>query len=581
MQDVAKSIKEIEQEIRMLNADISKTDGLIEQGSGDEGLTKKVEQLRTEKELLRRKEEQLRAEKAELRAVLAQLRLEEGVKATLAAQLSVEALGADISRTFIATPMNQGNASSFASKSRIYTPIHGLGHLPTSFRLDPTSDQRVFRRLVPCQLEVLAERSRLLACMGERPTLAARAEDATCGVRSVLDEIIKDFPPLVSSGSSMSSYGASPCGVASPGSKPDYVWLAKGKVVGIFEVKGGAESAMVALRQAFVTATASAAHLLSLGLGTEQVVLPLAGCNGTTIQFGVLFVLSPSFPTFVATSKVLDLDDVDENIIAAAFLRKASACAMETTSTLDARAAMPPCQLKIRSLDLDLSKYHIKVLDDDVFYRGLGLFASEAGGRFDVGPGLEHMGRALTKLYQAPEAREFVAFPLSVRSPDVSAPADQENYLIVYEDLARQGFVMGSPDRLENEQLFQLFLATLHTAVAAIHAAGVLHCDLYPSNIMWKSNTSEDGGMKIKIIDWDCAHCFAEGRFSPQVESALNNHAPTRRSRFGPEHDLRYLRVLEAQRRPDGAFDPYWKALASKKKGVIDRAFYKMFSALP
>lgn len=87
---------------------------------------------------------------------------------------------------------------------------------------------------------------------------------------------------------------------------------------------------------------------------------------------------------------------------------------------------------------------------------------------------------------------------------------------------------------------------------------------------MWKQ--SEDGGIKIKIIDWDCAHCLAEGRFSPQVESALKDHAPKRLSPFGPDHDLRYLRVLEAERSPDGLFDVHWKALASKSKVVIDKA---------
>jgi hypothetical protein len=46
------------------------------------------------------------------------------------------------------------------------------------------------------------------------------------------------------------------------------------------------------------------------------------------------------------------------------------------------------------------------------------------------------------------------------------------------------------------------YLDTLEQAVAAIHLAGVVHGDLYVSNVMWRE---KDGAVQIKIIDWDTA----------------------------------------------------------------------------
>jgi hypothetical protein len=173
------------------------------------------------------------------------------------------------------------------------------------------------------------------------------------------------------------------------------------------------------------------------------------------IQFGAVICLEPSFGTFLATSDILSLSNVEQNRLAVAFLNKASVCAHETLKLLDA-VRVPTTTTAIRSLQLNTSAYWIKYITDDAFSRGLGLFA-DGSDRFNVGPGLEHMGRALTLLYQHEAAREFVAFPLSVRSPNCEEgiAGVGDCYMIIFQDLAALGYRIGTPDRFEDEAKYQ------------------------------------------------------------------------------------------------------------------------------
>jgi serine/threonine protein kinase len=117
--------------------------------------------------------------------------------------------------------------------------------------------------------------------------------------------------------------------------------------------------------------------------------------------------------------------------------------------------------------------------------------------------------------------------------------------------------------------------------VDLVHKAGVIHCDLYPSNIMWRRRRlSTVGGnpdelVDIVIIDWDCAHCLIEGRFHPKVKDALQSHKPTCDAEFGTAFDDRFVRVLD--REYIASEDAGWADLASGVKELIDSAFYHFF----
>ena len=67
--------------------------------------------------------------------------------------VGIEKLEICFKPVLLTTPENQGSASSFAN-AKVKNPVRGLGHLPTSFRIDPMVDQWVSRRLIPSSAEI-------------------------------------------------------------------------------------------------------------------------------------------------------------------------------------------------------------------------------------------------------------------------------------------------------------------------------------------------------------------------------------------------------------------------------------------
>ena len=89
---------------------------------------------------------------------------------------------------------------------------------------------------------------------------------------------------------------------------------------------------------------------------------------------------------------------------------------------------------RIEEVELAIDKYHIKVLTGEVLQRGLGLFATDLGhDTSDVGPGIEHMSRALNLLFAVPELRKHVVSPFAVRAPIEGE--DDGYYRVIYENL--------------------------------------------------------------------------------------------------------------------------------------------------
>jgi len=98
-------------------------------------------------------------------------------------------------------------------------------------------------------------------------------------------------------------------------------------------------------------------------------------------------------------------------------------------------------------------------------------------------------------------ARGDALAPLTVRTADRRLGGEAA---LVFENLTPRGYRIGMPDsEFECDALFDAIVA----AVERIHAAGVVHLDLYPSNIMW----SKVGAVfSVVIIDWDSAHFIGE-----------------------------------------------------------------------
>jgi Lipopolysaccharide kinase (Kdo/WaaP) family len=538
-------------------------------------LTNKEADLRKEKAKLMDKEADLRKEKADLRKEKAKLmdkeadlrkekaKLMDEEKANLSLRRMTRSTVNSSVSTLITTASEQSNASSFASTTFAY----GFGFFPSSFFFDPTLGLRVWSCLVPTEEDLMAPgHATGLSVLGELGNLLYQGEDSTDGVRSMLDWRLRS-PQLTSYKSPINTRG----GIATAASKPDFLWIFDGTPLGVLEVKGGSSSVLPALRQAAVTATNIAVNLLERGHSADEIVVPVAGCTGRAMQFGAVIVLEPSFPTFLPTSHILDLACDTSNALASAYLRKASDWVKAFGSTLKSDAGASSVQMA-----LDHSKHHVKTLDKEALRKGLGLFSLSSDSNVsDVGPGLLHMGRVLNRLFAHPQARKVAVFPLSVRSPSPdSGTEDSRCYWLIYEDLAAEGFKIGTPDRILDSGRYQAFLRALEAAITHIHKAGVIHCDLYPSNIMWRAD-AEGESVEIRLIDWDNAHCLDEQDFNDKCKAALTEHKPTRSATFGVDHDRKYISVFGSA--INTGEEKWWNDLASNDKKIIDTAFYALF----
>jgi hypothetical protein len=229
-------------------------------------------------------------------------------------------------------------------------------------------------------------------------------------------------------------------------------------------------------------------------------------------------------------------------------------------------------------MELDLSKYYVKYITEEVYERGLGTFVGEGdddGDRLNVQAGIDHMIEALNLVYASPDARRFVEFPLSIRTPDTRG--FNPFFELIYRDLVQLHFVTGAPNRITEPALYLKYCDGVDEAVTELHKAGVLHVDLFLSNIMFCRN-DEATDVTIKIVDTDAMHCLDEEDFVPEVFRGLQYYWGSRKVEFGVQHDLLYTSVLRLPFESEDA--QQWQDLASGKKRLIDSANRYLLSKL-
>lgn len=461
------------------------------------------------------------------------------------------------------TLKGQSSASTFCSRMP-----RGFGSLPTSIRFDPTYHEvrrSLHSRLVPTDEEVSqAPRLRL---RGEKMGLQTWGESEAGGVHQQFSAAERMYRGLEDNGHKQLGTRGLSYGIAAPTSYEDSHHCFGQFTLSDIEHKGAGFSAMPAVAQAAVTATNFAMKLFLDGVPRTECIIPVIGNTGLSFVAGATIVLDVSFPTYIPLSKHLDLSDPVERQIASAYIAKASAHCEELynfirTTVLSSHERQP--------LELVVDDtYYIKTLTRDVYQRGLGLFAAHNADNDAIENGIHHMIDALNLVYKSPESRSFAEYPLSIRTPD---DASDDCYQIIYRDLTKLGFRIGAPNRIENEDLFDLYATALTAAVESIHNAGVIHVDLYLSNVMWLHN-AEAGLMEIKLIDWDASHCLDEGKFTDNIETALNAYLGDEHVNFGPEHDRLYLKVLCLEK---DMYSEQWRNLAENEKETVDRAFREL-----
>jgi hypothetical protein len=461
----------------------------------------------------------------------------------------------------LTTPSNQSSASTICNSS---FPLLGFGSLPSSFKLDATDGSAVISALCPTDSDI-ANVSEDMPLVGELIDMIARGESETNGINLIFGSPNSLFCSIANGTTTLNNLGFH-IGLATTESYCDHL-LKRGesKPYGFIELKGGKFSPLQGNRQSAIYGSHFAMDLLRRGVPQQRAIVPSYTFTGMQIQFGATLVLKPSFPVFWTTSKVLDMADANERRLAVAYIRKAISWVDKLYSTpLDK-------PISLIGMRFDRSAYHIKTITPSVARRGFQLFSERE--EIDISQGVEHWGRVLNLLFADREVRPHVAFPLAIRSPNTAV--NEKEHFIIYNDLCKEGYCIGCPDRMKDTELYDVFRKELRRIMVLVHRAGVIHCDLYLSNVMWKKNVKR---VDIVIIDWDCAHCLIEGRFYPKVLEALENHKPTRSAPFGTSFDMRYVDVLDREfKESDGV---YWTELASGVKENVDNAFYALFSQM-
>ena len=185
-----------------------------------------------------------------------------------------------------------------------------------------------------------------------------------------------------------------------------------------------------------------------------------------------------------------------------------------------------------------------------------------------------HYFKIMSQLHRHPDCRDVVLFPICVREYEDSI----DHSSIVFPKLGPD-YKIGLPDTQEQRELY---FGKLKSAIRGIHMAGVVHLDLYLSNIMWKELGSDE--IELKIIDWDAAHFITEslfadvqiridGRYRAELHEVAMKHDGVDRfdHKISMEYDdISLIRALETF-----ADDP---ALTARTKDELDRACIKIQS---
>ena len=470
--------------------------------------------------------------------------------------------------TVLITNQHQESASTFVQKGA--KKPEGFGYLPTTYtKYDPTyyNENSLTNLLIPTTEEI-NQASLLLKMNGEKENLSCKGEEE--GIVALFESLLSASDGWIINKRKSFKDNKISYGIASSKSYNDFCIKFDDEMYSMLEVKGADGSVLDAVCQAAISATHIALRLLSIGIPSKDCIIPVIGSNGLVIIFGATIVLNNSYPTYIPISKQLDIIDENESKIIAAYFSKISNHCKKLNDM-----KVPINKVKeFKQIELLLnSEYYIKKYDIDVYSRGIGIFCYDKN-KLNVDYGLNHMVQVYNLLYKNEKSRKYVEFPLSIRTPDKSS---EGNYMIIYRNLVLLGYKTGYPNRLNiTVELWECFKNALILAVNTIHEAGVIHLDLYPSNIMWKCDNNI---YEIKIIDWDCAHCLYENNFHVNVYNSLVDFFERLDSDYEPvfdiSHDQLYLNVLNLSITNDN--NNNWIDLSSTDIKIMNKAFYSLF----
>ncbi len=301
--------------------------------------------------------------------------------------------------------------------------------------------------------------------------------------------IAGDGPKIICSSRMSLESVQSSFGPATENSSPDgLAWVSiAGKRVplGCFELKDSAFAPIEQTGQAFASGANLALSQVRVGLESSEVAVPLLMTNGHLYQFGMATLLD-YIPVLHLLTNVLDASDPSAIDKIAKFLALFRNFMKTQAMKLLLAQELPVFKdSESTHFSFDKSKYHLKS-------------SSRIFNRFSPIAVERQALPLLWDVFDALAGLDEVMKPLGYGELKGIEESGEGGCLVFY-NLCREGFVMGVPF---DEEPYNTFCKALNILIRKIHARGVIHVDLYPSNILW---LCEDGKIKIRVIDWDAA----------------------------------------------------------------------------
>lgn len=263
----------------------------------------------------------------------------------------------------------------------------------------------------------------------------------------------------------------------------------------VIEYKDTAQAPLEQMGKAYAAGCNIILSHIRLGIEWSECAIPLALTNGNLYQFAWVTLLEPSFPVLHVTTGVLDASVLSARELIGKHLvhikefctsREKRIRRCSTLSKVDPKAPF----------ELDKDKYHRKSVNN-MFWRWP-----------------KNHEESLWYIWQIYEHLSGVAEAVLPLACANLKPVDSKiDKVIIYPKLEKQ-FAMGVPS---DKDLYQKYLKQLGEAIAKIHQAGVIHVDMYPSNILWRF---WDNQMVLRIIDWDASTLMGDS-FTETMELRL------------------------------------------------------------
>ena len=263
------------------------------------------------------------------------------------------------------------------------------------------------------------------------------------------------------------------------------------------EYKRSTRTCSDALPQAFALATSIAIGLLQCGVPSKQVIVPVDVTNGRSMQFGAVYIACGSMPLCWTLSKELDLSMCSDVITAHLHLCKVQQHIGTMIDVLRQRT--------------HLASYDAPNLTS--IPRGIwgkpGCLSDEVYPELPLESSLHHVLSVLAVLDSA-GVHDCVCYPMGFGEV-VTPGSSDSSWCAFFADLTTISddnpttFTKNVPDGPTGV----LFAAAFRAVVARIHGAGVVHGDMYASNLLWRQ--AGDGSIQVKIIDWDTCFLIEDG----------------------------------------------------------------------